>query len=169
MWLNSFTNPCLCCFCFQFWFRNRRARSKRAEREKIAAYSTIPTNRFERPGAERLPAQSPMYSTADQLLWFRARSDCSPTITDREDQPRLQLVKRENGYPQIKPNQFRTKHSFTPLPMYHPDRFKIRHAEPARLPTSRVSPRYQPYWVPWASAVKYIGSLYCDVNSFSEK
>lgn len=133
-------------FCFQYWFQNRRAKSQRAEREKAAVYpATIPTNRFGWFGTVRVPAQSPMYPTADQLLWSRAQRACCPAITNRENQPGRKLVTSENHCPQIKPNQFRGKHSFPPIPMYHPDQFKIRHAEPAKLPTSRVSRRYQPY------------------------
>ena len=77
--------------------------------------------------------------------WKHAKCISYPLVKENFD---VQRCKRQinptSHSPSVRSNQFRGNRSF-PLPLFHPDQFKITPAEPARLPCRRVPRRSQPY------------------------
>ncbi|KAJ7355105.1 hypothetical protein OS493_027894 [Desmophyllum pertusum] len=101
-----------------------------------SVYQTSPSNQFGH------PVSTAMHSARPQFLiqspsnhWQQAERmsyQHSPPIT------------ADNRRSSFTSNQFRARSSSL-VPMFHPDQFKRRPTEPARLSYSRGLRRYQPY------------------------
>ena len=73
--------------------------------------------------------------------WKQAECISCPLV---KDQPYSRPITPASRHTSVNSHQLRAHQSFS-LPMFHPDQFKIRRTEPARLPHNRVSHRFTPY------------------------
>ena len=133
-------------FSFQYWFQNRRAKSRKEERKVTSVNHTNPSNQFGLPASRVKPCERTQFliqSHADH--WKQAKRKSYPALENRsEDKPRSQPITADFHYSSFKSNQFSSRSSFL-VSMFHPDQFKRRPTEPARLSYSRDLRRYQPY------------------------
>ena len=137
---------CLFLGLFQYWFQNRRAKARKEGRKLTPTYQPSPSNQFGRPSSRVMPCERTQFliqSVSDH--WKRAERMSFPALENKlEEKPRSQPIKADYHYSSFKSNQFRMRSSFM-VPMFHPDQFKRRPSEPARLSYSRNLLRYQPY------------------------
>ncbi|XP_078342390.1 uncharacterized protein LOC144628199 isoform X2 [Oculina patagonica] len=130
----------------KYWFQNRRAKSRKEGRKLTTVHQTSPSNRFGRPTTSVMPCERRQFliqSPSDH--WKRAERMSYAVLENQlEDKPRSRPITADYHYSSFKSNQFRSRSSFL-VPMFHPDQFKRRPAEPARLSYSRNLRRYQPY------------------------
>ncbi|XP_078368549.1 uncharacterized protein LOC144652411 [Oculina patagonica] len=130
----------------KYWFQNRRAKSRKEGRKVTSVHQTIPSNRFERPAPRVLPFEKTQFliqSPSDH--WKQAERMSYPVLGNQlEDKPPSRPITTDYHYTSFKSNQFRGRSSFL-VPMFHPDQFKRRQAEPARLSYSRDLHRFKPY------------------------
>ncbi|KAL9960290.1 hypothetical protein ACROYT_G033734 [Oculina patagonica] len=130
----------------KYWFQNRRAKSRKEERKMTSVHQTSPSNQFGRPTTRVMPCERTQFliqSPSDH--WKQAERMSNPVLQNQlEDKPRSRPITADYQYSSFKSNQFRSRLSFL-LPMFHPDQFKRRPAEPARLSYSCNLRRYQPY------------------------
>ncbi|KAJ7355122.1 Bud site selection protein, Revert to axial protein 2 [Desmophyllum pertusum] len=120
----------------KYWFQNRRARSRKEERMVTSVYQTSPSNQFGRPVSTAMHSERPQFliqSPSDH--WQQAER------MSHQHSPPITADYRRSSFTS---NQFRVRSSSL-VPMFHPDQFKRRHAEPASLPYSRGLRKYQPY------------------------
>ncbi|KAJ7355112.1 hypothetical protein OS493_027901 [Desmophyllum pertusum] len=120
----------------KYWFQNRRAKSRKEERTVTSVYQTSPSNQFGRPASTAMHSERPQFliqSPSDH--WKQAER------MSYQHSPPITADCRRSSF---KSNQFRARSSSL-VPMFHPDQFKRRHAEPASLSYSRGLRRYQPY------------------------
>ena len=127
---------------FQYWFQNRRAKSRRLKRKLSSAYQTDQSNQFELPVNTSLSRGQKSVSRSSSDHWKQGERVPCPSVEDFL--PHSRPMTKLSYHPSVKSNQFSGDHSF-PLPMFHPDQFTIRPAEPTRLPNSRALHRFQPY------------------------
>ncbi|KAL9960294.1 hypothetical protein ACROYT_G033738 [Oculina patagonica] len=127
----------------KYWFQNRRAKSRKEGRKVASVHQTSPSNQFGRPASRVMPIvrpQFPIQSPSDH--WKQAERMSYPVLENQlEDKLRSRPITADYHYSSFKSNQLRSRSSFL-VPMCHPDQFKRRPAEPARLSYSR---RFQPY------------------------
>jgi len=95
----------------------------------------VPPSRLTHSSRLQFVSQSP------SDLWKQAECISCPLVTD---QPYSRPITPASRHTSVNPNLLRAHQSFS-LPMFHPDQFKIRPTEPARLPHNRVSHRFKPY------------------------
>ena len=119
-------------------------KGRREEREVNSVFRTSPANQFGCPDSRVMPSERPLIQPPS-YPWRQAECMSYPVLENRlKDEPRCRPVTADYRYSSIKLNQFRSRTSF-PVPMFHPDQFKRRPAEPARLSYSRSLLKYQPY------------------------
>ena len=129
---------------FQYWFQNRRAKSRKLERKITSVCQTTPSNRFELP-ENRVTQFVNRSSPSDH--WKHAECISYPLVKENFDVQRCKRPINKTSHPSpVQSNQFRGSQTF-PLPLltFHPDQFKTRPSEPARIPYNRASRRFQPY------------------------
>ncbi|KAL9977324.1 hypothetical protein ACROYT_G014714 [Oculina patagonica] len=129
-----------------YWFQNRRARSRKEGRKVMSVHQTSPSNQFGRPATRVMPCERTQFLIQSPLdHWKQAERMSNPVLENQlEDKPRSRPITADYHYLSFKSNQFRSRSSLL-VPMFYPDQFKRRPAEPARLSYSRNLRRYQPY------------------------
>ena len=134
-------------FFLQYWFQNRRAKSRKSERKMTSVCQPTPSNQFELPeNRVTHPRRLQFVNRSPQSdHWKHAECISYPLVKENFDVQRCKRPIRPASHPSpVQSNQFRGNQSF-PSPLFHPDQFKIRPAEPTRLPYSRVPRKFQPY------------------------
>ncbi|XP_078342973.1 homeobox protein SEBOX-like [Oculina patagonica] len=130
----------------KYWFQNRRAKSRKEGRKFTSVRQTSPSNQFERPATRVMPCERTQFliqSPSDH--WKQAERMSYPVLENQlEDKSRSRPITADYHYSSFKSNQFRSRSSFL-VPMFHPDQFKRRPVEPARLSYSRDLRRFKPY------------------------
>ena len=147
-------------FSFQYWFQNRRAKCRKLERKMSSISQTNLSNQFGLPvGRVTHSRRLQFVSRSPSEHWKQAQCVSSPLVEENlEDKHYNRPTTPASDHSSVKLNKFRGHHYYYsfPLPMFHPDQFKIRPTEPARLQHSRVSHRFQPYWMPLACQSKLL-------------
>ena len=108
-----------------------------------SVYQSIPPNQFGLPTSrvkDSRRLQFVSHSPSDH--WKQAECISCPLV---KDQSYSRPITPASHHTSVNLHQLRAHQSFS-LPMFHPDQFKIRPTEPARLPHNRVSHRFKPYW-----------------------
>ena len=127
---------------FQYWFQNRRAKAKKLERKMASVYQVNPSNQFGIPVSRVTHSRRLQFvSQSPSDHWKQAECISCPLV---KDQPYSKPITPASRHTSVISHQLRAHQSFS-LPMFHPDQFKIRPTEPARLPHNRVSHRFTPY------------------------
>ena len=136
-------------FPLQYWFQNRRAKSRKGEQKMLSRYQSSSSNQFWRPvrrvvlsERQQFPIQS---SHADE--WKHAkctRVSYKLRESHLRGSPHSRPIIADYHYPSFKSNQLRGRPSLL-VPTFHPDRFKRKSADSARLSYSGGLNRYKPY------------------------
>ena len=152
---------------FQYWFQNRRAKSRRQEKEVKSVYQTSSSNQSGRPVSRVMPSERPQFRTQfPSYAWKQAERMSYPMVQNQlKHKPRSRPITTDYHNSSFKSNQFRGSSSLQ-VPMFHPDQFKISSrdhpdqltqrfhpdqftqissTESARLPHSHGLRRYEPY------------------------
>ena len=93
-----------------------------------------------------MPSESPRFRTqSTSFPWKQAERMSYPVLENQlKDKQRSRPITADCHYSSFRSNQFRGSSSLQ-VPMFHPDQFKRRSTEPARLLDSHGLRRYQPY------------------------
>ena len=131
-----------CFFFLSVLVSESTSQVEKIRKKSASIYRSIPSNQFGLPASRVKDSRRLQFvSQSPSDHWKQAECISCPLV---KDQPYSRPITPASRHTSINSNLLRAHHSFS-LPMFHPDQFKVRPTERARLPHNRVSHRFMPY------------------------